>query len=130
MWSTAHFQTVWDRFDNWWAEILNQVGEYISFPFYFRFFWCGPFLKSLLNLLRYCFSLFFFYDVLAFWLRGMWEFSFMTRDWTAIPPQPAALEAKVLATEPPGLTPPCFFLYLFCIFECVHNSKLGEIEQA
>ena len=31
------------------------VGDRKERPFFLRFFWCGPFLKSLLNLLQYCF---------------------------------------------------------------------------
>ena len=40
-------------------------------------FWCGPFLNSIefvTILLLFC--------VLVFWLRGMWEHSSPTRDWT------------------------------------------------
>ena len=43
------------------------------------FFWCGPFLKSLLNLLQYCFCFMF---CGFFWPRGMWDLSSPTRDRT------------------------------------------------
>ena len=44
------------------------------------FFWCGLF-KSLLNLLQCCFC----FIALVFWPRGMWDLSFLTRDWTCTP---------------------------------------------
>ena len=41
----------------------------ISFLISFKkLVWCGSFLKSLLNLLKYCFCF-----VLDFWTQGMWE---------------------------------------------------------
>ena len=47
-------------------------------PFILRFFfWCGPFLKSLLNLLQYCLCLIFW-----FWPQGMWDPSSPIKDWT------------------------------------------------
>ena len=45
------------------------------------FFLCGPFLKSLLNLLQYCLCFMF----LAFWTGGMWYLSSPTRDRTCTP---------------------------------------------
>ena len=39
---------------------------------------CGPFLKSLLNLLQYCYCSMF----LVFWPQGVWDLSSQTRDWT------------------------------------------------
>ena len=47
-------------------------------PFFKKkvFSWCGPFLKSLLNLLQYCFCLTFWY----FWPRGMWD-QLPDQDW-------------------------------------------------
>ena len=49
--------------------------------FFLRFFWCGPFLKSLLNLLQYCFCFMFWF----FWPQGMWDLSSLTGDQTRIP---------------------------------------------
>ena len=64
---------------------FNTLNEHIGInPFYFFlkiFFLCGPFLKSSLNLLQYCFCFMF----LVFWLRGMWDLSSPTRDWTCTP---------------------------------------------
>ena len=45
------------------------------------FFWCGPFLKSLLNLLQYCFC----FHVLVVWLQGVWHLSSPTRARTCTP---------------------------------------------
>ena len=54
------------------------------------FYFCGPFVKSSLNLLQYCFSfLFCFFGHKAYGIL-----SCQTRDWTA----PAALEGQVLTT--------------------------------
>ena len=47
----------------------------------FFFFWCGSFLKSLLNLLWYCFCFMFWF----FWPWSMWGFSSLPRDWTYTP---------------------------------------------
>ena len=63
--------------------------------FFFFFPWYGPFEKSLLNLLQYCFL---FFYVLGFGAPGIWNFSFPTKDQTS----PSALEGKVLTTGPPG----------------------------
>ena len=46
---------------------------------FFFFFWCGSFLKSLLNLLQYRFCGF----ILGFWLWGTWDLNSPTRDLTA-----------------------------------------------
>ena len=50
---------------------MKNDGLAFSFWIFKRFFWCGPFLKTLLNFLQYffCFMLFFF-------------FSSPTKDWT------------------------------------------------
>ena len=44
------------------------------------FFWCGPFLKSLLNLLQDC-----LFYVLVYCLQGMWGLSSLSRDQTCTP---------------------------------------------
>ena len=59
-----------------------------------RFFGCGPFLKSLLNILQYC-SFFFFFNVLAFLVL-------ILAPQPGIVPTPLALEGEVLTTGPPG----------------------------
>ena len=53
---------------------------HLSLSILLRFFWWGPFLKSLLNLLQYC-----LFYALVFWPRGMWDLNSLTRDWTQIP---------------------------------------------
>ena len=45
--------------------------------FFLTFFSCGPFLKSLLNLLQYCFC-FMFTVFFFFWLWGMWDLTPIT----------------------------------------------------
>ena len=58
-----------------------------TMTFFFKIFWCGPFLESLLNLLQYYFS---FY-VLVFWSWGIWDLSSPTRYQTCTP----ALEGEL-----------------------------------
>ena len=55
--------------------------------FFLRFvFWCGPFLKSSLNLLQYCFHFtFLFFFLFFFGLWGMWDLSSLTRNRTHTP---------------------------------------------
>ena len=56
-------------------------GWLVILVFFFKIFWCGPFLKSLLNLLQYCFCFMFW----CFWPWGMWDLSSPTRDRTRAP---------------------------------------------
>ena len=61
----------------------HTAGEQSSkgqYHFFLRLFLCGPFLKSSLNLVQYCFMFCFF-----FWQRGMWDLNSLTRDRTCIP---------------------------------------------
>ena len=58
-----------------------MVGEWGTTLFFLDFFSCGPFLKSLFNLLQYCFSFMFCF----FWFRGMWDLSSPARDQTQTP---------------------------------------------
>ena len=51
------------------------------FNFFFSFYWCRPFFKSLLKFIA---ILFLFY-VLVFWPCVMWDLIFLTRDWTCTP---------------------------------------------
>ena len=95
----------------WWSfkgkEIVLSTQEimtlgllylyFVLFSFFFKelvFFWCGLFLKSLLNLLQYCFCImFWFFD---------WEVFGILASWSGIEPASPALESKVLTTRPPG----------------------------
>ena len=67
----------------------NHFGQviYLSFNFF-------SFLKSLLNLLRYCFCF-------MFWFFGC-EACGILAPWQGIEPAPPALEGEVLTTEPAG----------------------------
>ena len=58
------------------------------------FFWCGPFLKSLLNLLQYCFCF-------MFWAFGCEACGILAHP-PGIKPTPHELDSKVLTTGPPG----------------------------
>ena len=65
------------------------------------FFWCGPFLPSLLNALQ-CFSV-----VSVLWFYGFWFFFCHKTSRVLVPqpgiePSPPALEDKVLTTGPSG----------------------------
>jgi len=52
------------------------------------------FLKSLLNMLQYCFCI-------MFWIFD-WEVFGILASWSGIEPTSPALESKVLTTRPPG----------------------------
>ena len=47
--------------------------------------WHGPFLKSLLNSLQYCFCFTFCFVLFCFWLQGMQDLSSLTWDRTSVP---------------------------------------------
>ena len=64
------------------------------FFFFLRFFWCGLFLKSLLNLLQYAFCF-------MFWFFGRKACGILAPR-SGIGPAPTALEGEVLTTGPPG----------------------------
>ena len=49
------------------------------FFFFLRYFWCGPFFKSLYWI---CCSIDCLVYFMVFWLRGMWDLSLPTRDQT------------------------------------------------
>ena len=78
-------------------------GRQESPPPFLRFFWCGPFLKSLLNLLQHCFCyMSWFFD------RGMLAL------WPGIKPTPSALEGKVPTAGSPGKSPGKGFWKRWC----------------
>ena len=62
------------------------VFTFYSLPLFLKFFFfsCGPFLKSLLNLLQYCLC-FMFWFFGCDWPRGVQNLSSPTRDWTHTP---------------------------------------------
>ena len=63
-------------------------------------FLCGLFLKSLLNLLQYCFCFYF-----VFWPQSLWNLSSQP----GIEPVLPALEGKVLTAGPPAKSPASCF---------------------
>ena len=72
------------------------VRSFVLFFFFLRFFWCGSFLKSLMNLLQYYFCFMFRFCVHEAYrilvpLPGI-----------GIEPESPALEGEVLTTGPPG----------------------------
>ena len=62
------------------SDKSHRIKDFKKIFFKIFFFGCGSFLKSLLNLLQYCFCL-----VLDFWSQGMRDLSFLTRDRTCTP---------------------------------------------
>ena len=74
--------------------ILFFIIFFCFWGFFKRFFWCGPFLKSLLNLSQYCFCF-------MFWPFGRKPCGILA-PWPGIEPAPPALEGKVSTTGPPG----------------------------
>ena len=59
-----------------------------------NFFWCVPFLKSLLNLSHHCFCF-------MFWFLGCKAFG-ISAPWPEMKPIPSTLEGKLLTTGLPG----------------------------
>ena len=83
----AHAESSWTRdwtlvpcigrqiFNHWPTKEVQKF--YLFFLMYFKdFFLCGPFSKSLLNLLQYCFCFMF----LVFCPWGVWDLNSLTRD--------------------------------------------------
>ena len=63
-------------------HVTIYLGLLSSLKFFFlRFFWCGPFLKSLQNFLQWCFYFMFWF----LWPWGMWDLGSLTRDQTHAP---------------------------------------------
>ena len=61
-------------------EVLTTVGPrvIVIILFFKIFFWCGLFLKSILNFLQHCLCF-------IFWPWGVWDLSSLTRHWTLNP---------------------------------------------
>lgn len=95
----------------WWNQNPNQIAEFwgqpkslswsVSLTLFLKdfFFWYGPFLKSLLNLLQY-------YFCFMFWYFGLEAHGILT-SWLGIEPTHPALEGEALTTRPPRKSP-CF----------------------
>ena len=83
---------------NQWFSHQSGLNHHHLFFFFLRFFfWCGPFLKSLLNLLQYCFCFMFRFS-------GHKSCGILAPQ-PGIEPTPPALEREVLTTGPPGKFP-------------------------
>ena len=81
------------------------------------FFWCGPFLKSLLNLLQYCFCF-------MFWFFGC-EACGILAPQPGIKLTPPALEGEVLTTGPPGKS---LFLLFKCFLCCGYSPRQKDLQ--
>ena len=67
---------------DWTTITLLKKHKYMSYSYFFKiFFWCEPFLKFLLNVLKYCFCFMFRFS----WPWSMWDLSSLTRDRTYTP---------------------------------------------
>ena len=74
--------------------LKERHGSYILDFFFFKIFWCEPFLKSLLDLLQHCFCI-------MFWFFCPKAHGILT-PWPWIKPTVPALESEVLTTGPLG----------------------------
>ena len=103
------------RVGNNWATSLS-FSFFLSYKLKYQqilffFFWSGPFLKSLLNLLQYCFCFMFsFFDHETCGIK----------DWTCTPCTCNELEGKVPSTGSPGL---CHKI-LNNIWQCYFSRKV------
>ena len=96
--------------DRYWLLYL-QVSHHHLLPFLlFFFFWCGPFLKSLL--------------VFFFWPWGMWDLNFVASDQIQIP---CIWRQKVLTTGLSGKSLLCIFCQIsfFCVIYLLKESVLS-----
>ena len=85
-WLNHPYPSLCLRKSGWVREILKIQNKEIIWLdhclFFLSFvFWCGLFLKSLLNLLQYCFCFMFWF----FGCEACGIFSYPTRDWTRTP---------------------------------------------
>ena len=76
-----------------WAPKSMLLNSFLFFFFHLRIFWCGPFLKSLFNLLQYCFCF-----TLWFFVSKAWG---ILAHWPGSKPLSPVLEGEVLTTGPP-----------------------------
>ena len=94
----------------------------VTLPFKKKFFFCGPFFKSELNLLQYCFWF-------MFWVFGG-EACGILDSRPGIGPVPTALEDKVLTTGPAGKPPHQVTLndsILTCMIPRVRASLISQL---
>ena len=84
-------ELLWSKLQTCNSLSLNTSASII---FFFKIFWCGPILKSLLNLLQR-------YICLMFWIFGPKACGILG-PWPRIEPPPFALEGKIWTTGPSG----------------------------
>ena len=97
------------------GKLFSCLSAHENIYIYLKIFQCGPFLKSLLNVLQYCFYC--FYSVI-FWLWGMCG-GFLAPH-LGIEPVSSVLEDKVLTTEPVGKSIKLCILYGYKLPLCLH----------
>ena len=90
-----------------WSQLTDAL-----LPNHFFFFGCGPFLKSLLNFLQYCFCF-------MFWFFGP-EACGILAPRPGIGPAPPTLEGEVLTTGPLGKSPS--HILIVCLFVCLSEK--------
>ena len=86
---------------------------------FFKMFWCGPFLKSLLNLSQFCFY------VLTFWPWDMWDLSSPTRDHTCNPCIGRWSLDHWTTREVPCHLILCFSFFWFLLLMCTGSGELS-----
>ena len=100
----------------------NTTWFFFNFFFNFFFFWCGPFLKSLLNLLQHCFCF-------MLWFFGCKTCGILA-PWPGIEPAPPALEGEVLTTGPPEKSLDFFKIklniHMFYVWFSISTSSLPK----
>ena len=97
------------------AYLPMKTYIYIYIYIYLKIFQCGSFLKSLLNVLQYCFYCFYF---VIFWLWGMCG-GFLAPH-LGIEPVSSVVEEEVLTTEPLGKSAKLCILYGYKLPLCLH----------
>ena len=85
-------ELLWSKLQTCNSLSLNTSAS--IFFFFFKISWCGPILKTLLNLLQH-------YICLMFWIFGP-EARGILGPWPGIEPPPFALEGKIWTTGPSG----------------------------
>ena len=114
-------------------SLHSSPGDSFLFQIFF-FFWCGPFLKSLLNLLQFCFCCF---CSVSFVGWGRMPVGILTPP-PGIKPAPPALAGERLTTGSPGKSPPycymqwckgvsCLVRVVCCIFRNFLSSSLNTV---
>ena len=100
----SHLPKVESKILRLWSANAHCIDSSPTF-FFLKTFWCEPFLKSLLNLLQYCYCF-------IFWFLGPMACGILAL-WPGIEPTPhLALEGEVFTTELPRKPHIIYFSYL------------------